>query len=87
MEMVTPSLFLSLLPTPSLFLQIELGDDNPIALAEEGDQRSNTRMNINKKTIGFPLCYYYFHVALMVFTNLYISSPLLDTKDTYTDRS
>ena len=80
--MVTPSLFMSLLLTPSPFLQIQLGADNPIALVEEGDQRSNMRMNINKKKIGFPLCYNYVHVALMIFTNLYISSPLLDTKDT-----
>ena len=80
--MVTPSLFLSLLLTPSPLLQILLGVDNPIALAEEGNQRSNMRMNINKKKIGLPLYYNYLHVALMVFTNLYISSPLLDTKDT-----
>ena len=87
MDIVTPSICLSLLLTPSLFLQIALGANNPIALAEEGDQRSNMMMNIDKKKIGFPLCYYYLHVALMVFMNLHISRALLDTKDTYADRS
>lgn len=37
--------------------------------------------------MGLPLCYYYLHVALLVSMNLYLGRAVLDTKDTYTDRS